>query len=290
MGDADVRAKFTELQDPHGNTESADVPLRPWKQFVAEEGASYDILPASSPLYRFRLGTSMITAKDGVVREVDTLEHVLKEVDRTSSPGISELDFALLRNVDAGVLAPLLEPYFGHEQWDHDDPYLRDTPTLLVSILAVGLDKTGHRRAEDLRPIGVGESLRRIAAQCVLLQEGGDLGERLAARGQFGVGFKNGTETIYLLTMKALESLYAMDLAGAAAESDAVNAYCSIYRSAVQRGIAKHAPHLLPIFDFLYGPEAFARAFFYAGAPSPVGSCALPSGVRLRPVVLRIGV
>jgi hypothetical protein len=72
--------------------------------------------------------------------------------------------------------------------------------------------------------------------------------------------------------MKALESMYAMDLAGAAAESDAVNAYCSIYRSAVQRGIAKHAPHLLPIFDFLYGPEAFARAFFYAGAPSPVGS------------------
>ena len=293
MGDADVRAKFTELQDPHGSTESADVPLRQWKQFVAEEGASYDIPPASSPLYRFRLGTSTITAKDGAVKEVDTLEYVLKGVDHTSSPGISGLDFALLRNVDARVLAPLLEPYFGHEQWDHEDPYLRDTHTLLVSNLAVGLDKTGHRRAEDLRPIGVGESLRRIAAQCVLLQEGGDLGERLAARGQFGVGVKNGTETIYLLTMKALESLYSMDLAGAAAESDAVNAYCSICRSAIQRGIAKHAPHLLPIFDFLYGPEAFARAFFYAGAPSPVGSCALPSGVHqgdvLGPLLFALG-
>jgi hypothetical protein len=43
-------------------------------------------------------------------------ELTLKEVDRASSPGTSGLDFALLRHVDAGILAPLLEPYFGHEQ------------------------------------------------------------------------------------------------------------------------------------------------------------------------------
>ena len=75
--------------------------------------------------------------------------------------------------------------------------------------------------------------------------------------------------------------------------SDASNAYCAIHRSAIQRGVAKHAPNLLPIFDFLYGPHAGARAYFFADGPDPVGSCPLPSGVHqgcvLGPLLFSLG-
>jgi hypothetical protein len=81
--------------------------------------------------------------------------------------------------------------------------------------------------------------------------------------------------------MKALEVLHAEDLPCGTAESDAKNAYCSIHRSAIQRGLARLAPKMLPIFDFHYGPDAHARAFFFAGGErQPKGSCALPSGVH----------
>lgn len=279
MGDREVREMFTKLQVPHATDGLADVPVSDWAQFVRDD-TEHDLPPVSSPFFRFNLAVSNIAGPDGVVREVDTLEHVWRSMDRTSSPGLSGLDFAMLRKVSPESVRPLLEPHFGNGRWDYTFQSHRDTHDLLVSNLGIGLDKKGLRHAADLRPIGIGEALRRIAGKCILLQEGEALGAELAKRGQFGVGFKNGTETIYHMTAKVLEALHASGVPCGSSESDATNAYCSIHRSAIQRGIAKHSPQLLPVFDFLYGPNAQAKAYFYAGPADPVGSCDLPSGVH----------
>ena len=277
----DVQEAYSRLQDPHGDGEG-DVPVQEWKTFVQNNGAAYpNLLPVESELYKFQLGVTLIHGADGTSREVDTLEHVLQNLDSTSAPGASSMSFALLKKLGPDVLRPLLQPYFGRSRWDYSRPCHRETHALLVSVRALGLDKTGLGRVEDLRPIGIGEALRRLAHKCWLLQEGEGIGRTLALHGQFGCGFKNGSEVIHRLTTSALEALYERQLACASSETDARNAYCSIFRSAIQRGIAKHAPGLLPFFDFLYGPQALAQAFFYSpGNPAVVGSCLLPSGVH----------
>ena len=123
--------------------------------------------------------------------------------------------------------------------------------------------------------------MRRVAAKCYILQEGGAFCAKMAARGQFGCGVKNGTELIFSLTTRALDALHAMGTPCVMTESDASNAYCSIHRSEIQRGLAKQAPGLLPLFDFLYGPHAQGMAHFYAGGDAtPGGSCSMPSGVH----------
>ena len=73
----------------------------------------------------------------------------------------------------------------------------------------------------------------------------------------------------------------ATETPGGSVETDARNAYCSILRSAIQRGILRYTPHLLPTFDFLYGPRAVGACFFFQpGSPAPVGSCPLTDGVQ----------
>ena len=93
----------------------------------------------------------------------------------------------------------------------------------------------------------------------------------MARLGQFGCGFQNGTETMLHTTSKALELLTAASIACGSSESDAKNAYCSIFRTAIQEGLAELAPELLPLFDFTYGPDAHARAFFFGGGVRPCG-------------------
>lgn len=133
----------------------------------------------------------------------------------------------------------------------------------------------------DLRPLLVGDALRRVFSKCVLLQEGKGIGERLARTGQFGCGFRCGTEAIYHLAARTLGALAAKGIPCASCESDAKNAHGPTRRSAIQRGAAKWKPLLLKHFDFLYGPHVRASAYFYgAGAPAPAGPCALPCGVH----------
>jgi hypothetical protein len=279
MEDAGVRQKFTELQDPYGDGDG-DVPVLQWEEFVRTHGAEFALPPPSSPLYQFELGSTVIQGADGTSQEVDTLEYVLNHLDVTSAPGISGTDFTLLRGADPAVVAVLLEPFFGRGVWNHEDPFHQRIHNLLVSNRGVGLDKKGAGMAADLRPIGVGDALRRVAAKCHILQEGGAVGARLATKGQFGVGFKNGTEVIYSLTSRAMDALHAKGIPCGTSESDAWNAYCSIFRSAIQRGLARLAPGLLPVFDFLYGPHAEAKAYFYGGGARPMGWCFLLSGVH----------
>ena len=75
--------------------------------------------------------------------------------------------------------------------------------------------------------------------------------------------------------------MVATGVAGGVAQTDARNAFCSIHRAAIQRGILRLAPELLPTFDFLYGPNAIGSCVYDGGGGSqPKGSCLVPGGVQ----------
>ena len=137
------------------------------------------------------------------------------------------------------------------------------------------------RAVNNLRPICIGESLRRLAGRCQLLQLESDIGQRLAPSGQYGVGFANGTDTVYQIVARALDAFVADQVAGGSSEVDAKNAFGSIWRDAIQRGIIKLAPELLKSFDFNYGNDAMGHCYLYGrGQATPLSSCPIPCGVQ----------
>ena len=281
-----VQEKFCELLNPNNEERP-----KAWREFLTDNPQ----LPGpANPMCKFVLDKSIVAGPEEGGREVDTLEWVLQHLDVTSSPGVSGLGYDLLRHVSASVLKPLLEPYFGQGRWNYDKTvqvagadhhYQVDVHALMISVLGVALNKDGKPfnplgPVENLRPIGVGESLRRVAGRCQLLQSEFSVGARLAENGQYGCGFKRGAGTVFHLVSKCLDALTAEDIPCAVSDNDAVNAYCSILRSAMQRGIAKHAPEFLPGFDFLYAHLAYC--FFYVpGSAAPVGWCEVNDGVHL---------
>jgi hypothetical protein len=289
--DAEVQDEFAALLSPHNSP-----PVSSWRDFVDTPGRN---TPSSnSPVYNFILGSSRVPDSTGGLREVCTLSHVLSTLDRSAAAGISGAPNRLLRNTNADVIRPLLEPFFGRGKWSYSRSvldangneifYHRDTHALLVSVLGIALDKDGKGHTpgtavSNLRPIGIGESLRRIAARCQLLQCEYDIGVQLSKEGQFGCGFARGTDTVYHLVSKSLDAFVAANVACGTSENDAKNAFGSIFRSKIQLGILEVCPHLLPTFDFLYGPESstFAKCFLYsASSATPIFSCRVPDGVQ----------
>ena len=273
-----VRLAFAGLLVPHlGND-----PLP-----FAQAARLVDGSPSpDSDMFKFTPTVSMVPGPNGELIEVPTLDWSMQHLDPTSAPGISGLSNMILKRLSPAVVGPLLRPYFGTGVWDYSIPSHKVTHQLLISVRGVALDKNGEgyspdREVNNLRPICIGESLRRLAGRCQLLQLEGQIGERLAPSGQYGVGFANGTDTVYQLVARALDAFVAAEVAGGTAETDARNAFCSIFRDAIQRGVIKHAPELLATLNFLYGLDAVGLCYLYGpGQSVPLGSYPLPVGVQ----------
>jgi hypothetical protein len=85
---------------------------------------------------------------------------------------------------------------------------------------------------------------------------------------------------VYHKLNESMDSYVAAAVASGITPGDAVNAFCSMKRAAMQRGVLKFEPKLLPSFDFLYGPNATGSCYFYgAGELRPLGSCRMTDGV-----------
>ena len=80
----------------------------------------------------------------------------------------------------------------------------------------------------------IGDSGRRLAAKCQLLQLDGSVGAKLAASGQYGAGFKGGADTVYHLVSESLDAFVASSVAAGASLGDAVNAFCCMRRASMQ--------------------------------------------------------
>ena len=117
---------------------------------------------------------------------VDTLEYALQQCDTAAAAGISGLGFYLLTRMDAATLRPLLRVWFGQGRWDYSTrvdgredgaAYHAELHALLVSNRGVALDKDGigfmaGREVKNIRPVSIGDVLRRVAAKVQILQLG----------------------------------------------------------------------------------------------------------------------
>ena len=100
----------------------------------------------------------------------------------------------------------------------------------------------------DVRPIAVGECLRRLCARCISLQENASMAAILAPV-QYGVATSAGLEQVVHQIQAGLEShenwcLFKCDIA---------NAFNSISRAAIFRVTCQHLPSILPFTKVLYG-------------------------------------
>jgi len=140
-------------------------PTRTWQEVAISRG-----FDPNDPRFTFTLGTSTVMGTDGPV-EVNTLEHVMGHLPKRSAGGADGAGFDLYSCMDASSVEPFVQFFLSPlSPLDERDILGRTVRILLASGLGVGLDKKGLGRPVDLRPLGLGDSLRRISTRCISLQ------------------------------------------------------------------------------------------------------------------------
>jgi hypothetical protein len=97
------------------------------------------------------------------------------------------------------------------------------------------LDKDGTgfvtgREVKNIRPVSIGDALRRVAAKAQILQLGSGVEAKLREAGQYGAGTKNRTDLVYHKLNESMDSFVAVAVASGLTLGDTVNDFCSMKR------------------------------------------------------------
>ena len=106
-----------------------------------------------------------------------------------------------------------------------------------------------------VRPIAVGEVLRRIVSMALCMAIQGEAAGVFEALGQYGVGTRGGAEKINHATRECIE-LHWFDVDFVLLQVDFKNAFNSISREAVIEAVTEFFPHLLPWVLWCYASGA----------------------------------
>jgi hypothetical protein len=106
------------------------------------------------------------------------------------------------------------------------------------------------KKPSGIRPIAVGETLRRLAAKCLVEKHQAAVIEYLEPL-QLGVGVRGATEAIIHRVKEWLHSGVPAD--HALLLLDFSNAFNTLDRTAMLRAISERCPHFLPYARFCYG-------------------------------------
>ena len=105
-----------------------------------------------------------------------------------------------------------------------------------------------------VRPISIGCGLRRFAASIACSRLPSETTQAMHKAGQYGVGIPGGTETI-IHSVRLYVETKARHEDVAVVKADLKNCFGLLPRPALRDLFIASAPHLLPLFDFLYdGP------------------------------------
>ena len=144
-------------------------PSRPWQKVARALGFDPD-----DPCFVFSPGMSEVTGTDAPI-EVKILEHVMGHLQKRIAGGADGAGFDLHSRMGASFVKPFVNFFF------LPPPPLGEWGTmacnvrrLLISGRGAGLDKKDLGLPVQLRPLGIGDSLRRIAARCVALPAKGN--------------------------------------------------------------------------------------------------------------------
>ena len=258
-------------------------PTQKWEEVVREMG-----LDPGDERFQITLGKSLIRGPDGHV-EVDTLEHVMLHLSKRVAGGVDGTGYDIYGKMYAESVKPFVQ-YFCTPPpplADHDECG-RGVRRLLGSGRGVGLDKKGDGCPDDLRPLGIGDSLRRIAAKCINLQsKGGSASWDLAHELQCGVGMEAGVDVGYGIPCRVLDSLVHENIGSAMFVTDAGNAYCSIMQDAVLKEVISARPDLVGFWAVCYGGDEAPLMILDDGSNVEVTS--LFQGCGLSPEFFALG-
>ena len=166
-------------------------PTRSWQEVAISLGLDPD-----DKRFTTRLGTSTVMGTDGPV-EVNTLEHVVGHQPKRRAGEADGTGFDLYSCMNTRSVEPFAPFFFSPPSPLGDRDILGCTVRrLLVSGRGVGLDKKILGRPSDLRPIGIVDSLRRIAGFCITLQSKGNnaVSVDMSHELQCGVGMQGGVD------------------------------------------------------------------------------------------------
>ena len=258
-------------------------PTKSWDEVARSKGKD----PSSSD-FTFVLGKSLVAGTDGPL-EVDTLKHVMGHLPSRSAGGLDGNGFGLYATMDDAAVMPFVNSYLAAPPATSICPLDSMVRRLLVSGRGVGLDKKGSGKAEHLRPIGIGDALRRIAARCISLQTKNaqtdiSLGDEL----QCGVGMEGGLDIGFAIPTRTLEALCAMDRPSAMILTDGGNAFQSIFQDKIIGELIESRPELVNFWRNCYGQIHAPLIFLDNGASVQVTS--LFQGCGLSPEFFAQGI
>ena len=123
--------------------------------------------------------------------------------DQTAS-GVSGFDNFLYKKLRVSDVKPFVEYFAGNIAVDFNVDLNEHVRIAVSSGRGIGLDKGGG----VLRPIVIGECLRRFAGRCILaVVRRSGVGEELGRRLQFGADVKGGADLALHIPRAALEAL-----------------------------------------------------------------------------------
>lgn len=178
-----------------------------------------------------------------------SLAACIRAADKTTAPGVAGLSVQHLQvTLQHGTNAHI-QPLLTHLVWLARTLY--GTPQALCDAF-----KQLHAAARmfgvgaKVRPIACGCTLRRLFARMFCRKHSEHLGSILAPAGQYGCGSPGGTDIV------ATTAQLLHDAGGILLSIDGANAFNSLSRCAMYRGVAKHMPALYPYVVAMYGPAA----------------------------------
>ena len=131
----------------------------------------------------------------------------------------------------------------------------------LTNVRLCLIPKSSNPSETKYRPIGVGETIFRLLGRTILNKIGKEIGEKVAPY-QLAVGISGGVEIAASIAgiLDAINnSQPADDHPFAMMSIDIKNAFNSIRRSHVLRGLRRHCPSLIPFFSTVYGQAVNLR-------------------------------
>ena len=260
-------------------------PTRTWQEVAISLG-----FDPNDPRFTFTLGTSTVMGTDGPV-EVNTLENVMGHLPKRSAGGADGTGFDIYSCMDASSVEPFVQYFISPlSPLDERDILGRTVRILLASGLGVGLDKKGLGRPVDLRPLGLGDSLRRISTRCISLQSKGQnaASVEMAHELQCGVGMQGGVDIGYAIPNRSIDSLVKAEIPSPVLVTDAGNAYGSIMQDTIIEEVVQSRPELVGFWSVCYGGNEAPWMILDDGSRIPV--TALFQGCGLSPDFFALGV
>jgi len=248
--DGDVMAQLERLQAPP--TEFAEFPEEP-------EGLRND------DAFRYKLGTVQVPTSGGGTVEQPTMAYVKSRLKGGIAQSLSGARYEHYECLPTATLERMVDKILNGETAE-------GPRSVITACRGLAPDKGGRK----VRPVAIGEAIRRIAGRVVCVQDNAAIAEMLTPVMQFGVAVKAGIEYAYhsvrqhmMATYDEYEQQYMSgdgdeDEVPGVLKVDFKNGYNSTQRSKMMAQVEVKLPRLLRFTRYCYAQEGTV-VFMYKG-------------------------